>query len=406
MKYPLTREFYSEQGLNVKEKIYEAYYGGRTEVYKRGVIKSSGNDLWRYYDVNNLYGFTMLKEYPVPQSMMYEPLRNFNLLRFMGVSKFKVQVPYMRYPPLPYRKDGKLIFPYGTLIGHWTHAEVLYAESIGCKILDMCDTVYYKRSDFLFKDYITYMYEKRLEEKKKEKETGKTSLSVFYKLLNNSLYGKFATKEINNTEFFIASSDEVINEKIDKAGRGAKFNIQRNEMSYYTNSKDYDGIYSMPILSCYVSSYARIHIHKYILELEPIYVDTDSCITLKECKDSKELGEMKLEHTVKKGTIIKPKMYFIDDEIKVKGVRTPHTDNKADDIKKIERIKHNLLNSLPVRYEKFVKMKEGAKRGLVINSIIVVEKNVDLEDDKRNWNGKKFNPQELQDSEPLEVQDE
>lgn len=151
----------------------------------------------------------------------------------------------------------------------------------------------------------------------------------------------------------------------------------------------------MPIWSCYVTAYARILIHKYIEKLQPVYVDTDSCITKIKIDDSKKLGEMKLEEYINTGMIIKPKMYFNNEKVKIKGVRIPKEERK------LLRLKNNIINNKPVKYEKFIRMKEGVKRNIKINRIVVIEKHINLEDDKRNWNGKNFNPNELQESEPL-----
>ena len=379
-------------GIKVKDKVHKAYYGGRTEAFKRGKIEN-----YNYYDVNSLYPFCMLNKYPVPQTVFYVSSSTKDVdikfyLQFEGVSHFKLNIPYTKYPLLPYRFNKRLVFPVGKFAGYYTHVEIrraieLYGEKI---ILEMKDCTYYTDTFPVFKNYVDFMYKKRLEAKEQ-----KSSFEVFYKLMMNSLYGKFAMKNITNTEYFIPETNEDVLFNIKRGSDKANISVNMGELSYINNPREYDGIFSFPIWSCYVTAYARILMHKYICESEPVYIDTDSLFTTKEIKSGKLLGELKLECVIKHGIIIKPKAYYINESVKFKGLRIPK------DQKHVDRLFKNVLEQKPIRYEKFVKIKEGIKRKMNINSIIVVEKHVDLEDIKRNWCGKKFNPLELQDSEPL-----
>lgn len=357
--------------------------------YKNVVVRRNGKV---FISGNSLYPTMMLKDFPVPQSINYFSGEDRKLLQFKGVSFFKLDIPYSKYPLLPYRYNERLVFPYGRFMGYYTHEEInraieLYGKQI---IVEMRDSVFYKGVFPVFKKFVEYMYKRRLEEKAK-----KSPFEVFYKLMMNSLFGKFAMKNIANTSFFIPETEEDVVNQILKAGEKANISVHLNKVSYYTNNKEYDGVFSFPILSCYVTAYARIHLHKYIEESCPCYVDTDSLFTTKSISTSNVLGDMKLEEDIKTGIVIKPKSYFLNDKIKFKGLRIPK------DYKHINRLKENILKGNPIHYEKFVKIKEGIKRQMNINSITVVAKSVDLEDKKRDWGGKKFNPDELQDSNPL-----
>jgi hypothetical protein len=384
-------------GLRVKKYVYEAYYGGRTEVFGRGKIEN-----YNYYDVNSLYPYCMLGEFPIPHSVQYynNETSGFDiksLLQYEGVAWFKLNIPYSKYPLLPYRYNGRLVFPIGRFSGYYTHLEIrraieLYGKDI---ILDMKECVYYTKTYKVFEKYVHFMYGKRMENKEK-----KSPFEVFYKLMLNSLYGRFAMKNISNTEFFFAETDKEIVKQIKHHKDTSKFDINPNKLSYVVTDSMYDGISSIPIWSCYVTAYARVLMHKYICETKPVYIDTDSLFTKTIIKTSKLLGDLKLEDTIKHGIVIKPKAYFVNEAVKFKGMRIPK------DTKHIDRLKKNVLAEKPLRFEKFVKMKEGIKRNMLINSIIIVEKHMNLEDIKRDWKGKKFNPYEFQDSEPLRIQEE
>ena len=114
--------------------------------------------------------------------------------------------------------------------------------------------------------------------------------------------------------------------------------------------------------------------------------------TDKEVIDSKILGELKLEKIVKKGIIIKPKLYILDDELKAKGIPIPK--NPKDKLRVINKI----LRREEIFYQKFTKIKEGINRNIKVNSIQIVSKHLELEDNKRVCNNEYFNKDILEDS--------
>jgi hypothetical protein len=61
-------------------------------------------------------------------------------------------------------------------------------------------------------------------------------------------------------------------------------------------------------------------------------------------------------------------------------------------------------NNFKFAIQRFAKLGESLRRGLIPNEIIDIVKEFSLEDDKRLWS-RPFNSEELQDSEPLEIMD-
>lgn len=387
-------------GFRVKDKIFKAYYGGRTEVFKRGLIKD-----YFYFDINSLYPWVMLREFPDPNTVFYKYDSSVEDLEFEGVSFFELDIPYSEYPVLPFRnKDKKLLFPYGKIDGYYSHVEMRYAvEVYGLGIIrSMKDSVLYKGTKKFFEEYITFMYSERLKAKEDD-----SPMETVYKLLMNSLYGRFALKSVSKTNFFIADSDETVLSKIKEAGKSATLKINRNEMSYYSFEEDYEGRSSFPIWSVYISSYSRIEIHKLISKYKAVYCDTDSLFTKQDIPCSKELGGLKLEEYIDEGLIIKPKIYFTKKYTKVKGVRTPKKEDgeSLDDYYgRVNEFKKKILSGEKVVFEKFVRVKEGIIQDKDINSVVEVEKLISLEDDKRVWK-EKFNALELQDSNPIKIEE-
>lgn len=394
--------------FNPNKQIFKAYYGGRTEVFKRGIINKQGlpesnvQGVWFYGDINSLYPSVMTYEYPNPMTVKYIEKPNKEdyhvYLSYEGVSVFTLEIPYSKYPFLPYRdKEGKLLFPYGTLKNvSLTHLEVrhaitLYGESI---IKEMKKTIYYTETKPYFRNYVNKLYALR----RKYQEDGNDGMSTVCKLLLNTLYGRFALRDISRTKF-ISSTDEkeILAEMRACERKGIRVRVNQANDLYYNEEETYDGVLAYPIWSVYVTAYARIKMHKYIVEYEPVYTDTDSIITSKEVKDSKELGELKLEKIIREGIIIKPKLYICDDELKAKGIPIPK--DKKDKLRLINKI----LKREEIFYQKFTKIKEAINRNIKVNSIQVVSKHLDLEDTKREWKNEYFNEEILEDSEPIKI---
>lgn len=379
----------------VKSKIFQAYYGGRCECFMRGLINN-----YYYGDVNSLYPSVMMGEFPDPMSVDYiENIKKDeykDYLGFEGVSYFVLVIPKHRYPLLPFRMNGKLLFPYGLLKGYYTHLEIrraieLYGESI---VIEMRDCVYYKSTKPFFKKFVETLYKMR-----KDYKSQGNNMEYCIKILMNSLYGKFGMHKIEKTTFFNMDNYEDATALIVKAeSEGRKVKMNSINEGYVVVKEDYDGISSIPIWAVYVTAYARIKLHRLILEYEPVYVDTDSIVTKKEVIDNKELGELKLEKMVHNGIIVKPKLYFFDGEIKAKGLPIPK------DAKSRQKLILKILQGKVIKYDKFVKVKEGIGRDIKVNSILLVSKHVDLEDSKRLWS-KNFNKECLQDSEPIEIKE-
>jgi hypothetical protein len=386
-QYILKQEGFSEeQCKHYKKLIFQSYYGGRTECYVKGHIKKK----LYYYDINSLYPSVMRNKFPLPNSIKIidKPELN-NIINWEGISKCLIKTPEkMDKPFLPYRKKGKLIFPLGVFIGSYTHIELRNAIKLGY-IVKPLEQIIYTETFNPFEDFINYFYKKRMEEKKKC-----SPFELVYKLIMNSLYGKFA--ELNNDIYIVINKEFVKDIRKDVLNKMPPV-FEENEKFYIgIIKKEYDGNHSFPVLSSYVTSYARILMYNYINHEEVVYTDTDSCITTKKLfSHSEKLGEMKLENTCKSGFIVKPKFYYLEMEgkendfkIKIKGLRKA-TYNDFNMI----------LGGSSIYKLKFFKLKESIRQNKKVNSVQEVKKSFTLFDDKRIWE----NPNEegLEYSEPL-----
>jgi len=419
LRRPIQKEKETIKGENINNIIFESYYGGRTEAFKRGHIKNM-----KLYDINSLYPSVMRKQYPNPNSVRIEK-KNCSIDKikeFEGVSTLTITTPTdLRYPLLPRRcdKTKKLTFPLGTFKGTFTHIEIRKALEIGYKINKIHKTVWYKKTFYPFRDFVKDMYNLRL----KYKEQG-NPLELSVKLIMNSLYGKFASKHMNDTQFFnksLMSDEELVQfenlPKIDdklKDGR-KEIVMHDDDTGMITEKSICKSSFVFPILASYTTAYARLLLYDYLTKYEALYCDTDSIVTDKTIPESNKLGAMKLEYDILEGVIVKPKMYYFKvpvsksfptgEVIKLKGVPKVLLDNKTKSKKKLSINDFIfIMEGGIVTYDKFAKLKESVRRGFLPNSVQEVRKSLSLEDTKREWLGV-FNRFNLQDSNPLIIDD-
>ena len=220
------------------------------------------------------------------------------------------------------------------------------------------------------------------------------------KLILNSLYGKFGQKQIK--DFRVLDLDEFNGTLEELYSLVGDQYDEKNNKIIINETKEYDGKNVYPILASYVTTYARLLMYDYIKGDDVIYTDTDSIFTKEQLKEtSDELGEMKEEDgsPFKYTYFVKPKFYYLIDQqeketTKIKGVARA---NKEDFF--------TIINGGSVKKEKFSKIKESVRRGMLPNTKIDVIKEMSLEDNKREWYSCEVT-KDILISNPLKVNDE
>jgi len=378
-----------QEPKNIMEKLYNAYYGGRTEVIKRGYGKNLN-----YYDFNSLYPSVMQKVFPNANYQRRLKKGNIDIIEtYEGISKIEVLAPEdLNLPFLPFRGETKLIFPIGRFSGWYTNLEIRKAIKLGYKILWIGEQIYYTRTHSPFIDYVNDQYNKRMEYKKQ-----KSPAQIINKLFMNSLYGKFAQKIRGKQK--IMHLNTVTKEKLNKLITLGKVECVGNFLYFTENEPSYIPHHIFPIYSIYTTAYGRIKLYDMASKCDVYYMDTDSIITKKTLDESNKLGELKLEYKIKEGIFVKPKMYAFtdnsgDSHIKVKGL-PPSRHWSFTEFKKF-------LKKPRAEYTKFTKFKESNKRGFAYNEIIDVFKELNLEDEKRKWKSL-FDYNVLENSTPLKI---
>jgi len=385
----------------VKAFVEQSYYGGRVEAFKRGRLEEHHN--LKLYDINSMYPFIMANfDVPMPESVFKPKTNTIDNLRYEGVSLCKIRYKphpddkYYNYPLLPVRYEKRLVFPHGEWIGHYTHVELRRALSLGYDI-DILESVCYARKWNMFASYVNDLYKLRMSASDKSEEHT-------YKLLLTSLYGKFGTKAFSDTKFY------DMRDKPDSEIEAFSFEYFNTENEVYGEVTDSGYIqkpqeakagYVLPIIASYITARSRILLHEYIATYEAWYCDTDSLITDHEIETSKALGSLKIEEEIENGMIVRAKFYRTDKRVKLKGIpkqivteagKQPLTAREFDQI---------VLDKV-VTFDRFTKLREAYKRGISVNSILRVTKQLDMVDSKREWD-EPFSSEKLVSSKPLTV---
>ena len=379
--------------INILRRLFLGFYGGRTEAFCRGSFENAN-----YYDFNSLYPSVMASErYPDPNSQrVSHDDRDDYIMHCEGVSEVEITIPEQKYPPLPHRDEqGKVIFPYGSLRGSWSHVELRHAvENCGCVITKVFESIYYLLTITPFKAYVEDLYSKRREYLD---EPEYNPMEKVTKLMMNSLFGKFGEKFDNkgSTVHKDALTEKDMNSAISVEVIGDFYKFVDNQEPK---------AHCIPIWAIYVTSYGRIKLHKALASHNALYCDTDSLITFDEVPTSTMLGDLKLEMKVVKGITIKPKMYacYSDkgkDYVKIKGLGVKYQPTS------LKAFSDDFIPKPFVIYHHFTKFREAIRKGDVVpNQIVLRHKQFSLEDTKRDWGKQKFDVKTLQVSNPRRVE--
>jgi hypothetical protein len=374
--------YYSPEKRKIK-LLLNALRGGRCECVKRGAVKNL-----KFYDVNSLYPFMMLNEYPEPNKHYFKKrIEKNNIFDFEGVCKADITAPCYYFPYLPFKATdknmfNKLVFPSGNFSGYYTFFELRKALDLGYGVKNLRNGVIYTKTFTPFKEFVLDLFKKRREYQK----VG-DNLEYVVKIMLNSLYGKWAQRIENDKTFIHADniSLKMLNDNPDFERIGQFFIFSNKSVKY--------PYFSNPIFSIYTAAYARDYLFSLVNKglKDFYYCDTDSLMTKRDYNTGDNLGELKLSKNIKEGVIVRPKLYDDGEHIKAKGFH------------KLNKIGFNdLLNGRDIKIVKFMKFKEALRRHKGFNEKVLCSKTANLEDNKRYWR-EKFNPEILQDSSPLMI---
>lgn len=368
------KEIHFQPHIDIMQDMRKAYYGGRTECFKRGLI--DGKSIY-IYDVNAMYPFAMTLEFPRTESLFFDckPTME-DVFDYHGVTLCDIKAPNIYYPVLPFRnEDGKLLFPTGSWKSQWySNIELRKAAELGYEIQP-------KKAWLYSENYFPFSVMQRTLYKKRQENP---DLNLVFKLIANSLYGKFAEssessivyKHISEFDSMPVNFKDVINEFV--------LIEQDREVGKFVN----------PIFSIYTAAYARLLLYAFLNKLDGFYCDTDSIFSFKKIEPSLDFGALKLEKKARKALIVKPKVYFLNNEftkdsIKAKGMK----------VKTYEEFEFMLAHGF-LKMERITRFKESVRQNIRMLSDKTIEKRFNIEDDKRHWDAA-YSRDSIQDSQPI-----
>jgi len=292
------------------------------------------------YDINSLYPFSMFSNYSIrykdkvdsrisDDDIRHERLNYLLNVDFFGKNNLIVPVRAV---------DKRLIFLNNAKDVWITGQEYLALKENGFDIIVNKGYAFYSYP--IFKNYINHFYNL-----KKNSKGGK---KLFYKLMLNSLYGKFGENR-KHSEIILLNEKEKLekygidettiqfmSEMGDNEGQGKLFDFEIIKVHYYRDflvvKKETEARYS-PLIASEVTANARLYNFKLRQELKEVYyTDTDSFFIPFQIQESDELGGLKKEFQGKTW-LYSPKDYFyIDDygrlHLKLKGVQTENAYKK------------------------------------------------------------------------------
>lgn len=328
----------------------DAYKGGRTEAFKKtfdGIAETikKGHKLsvdqikfLNHYDISSAHPSGMTQDMPFKyiKSVKYSDFvigeeditDHFN---YYAESKYIGGDEYI-IPNLLIREGAHIIACQETKYAwHWG-AEIKEALRNGFKITIKEVDMYEPKA--CFKAFAEYFYNERLKIKKTN-----GALSLFYKNIMNSLYGKFGQRQFNKSELFDSMNQFYNTHPADTNIFEGMVEVQDKLLiSWKEIDGEYKSIGKLVRFSSYIAALTRCKLSEAMRKVghsNIYYCDTDSIFTTEELpKDmvgNGKLGKWELEDQAYHADFLAPKLY-------------QYTDSKGKNIKKSKGVKEDLLS--------------------------------------------------------------
>ncbi len=321
------RKFHKYQKIQSDKQDAEMrrfYFGGRVQCFKSGVM--SGD--WSVYDVNSMYPSVMVDyEHPVGKDVNYvvgkAAIRMIERCDFAIINAYSNGV-------LPWRDEkGSLRFEPKRGTFYASGFEIRAGLESGNLTIFECKQAWRCSERTNFKAFIEHFYNARLEAKR----DGKDAQQLFYKLIMNSAYGKFAQNPDDFREYRV-SHDKCLDHS---EGWILEHTFPDQKTMIYSRPSpkpSYLGRINV-MTAASITAAARARLYEGLLNSEnPVYCDTDSviCEGFSGRMDPKKLGYWDCEAQGSTMAIAGKKLYCLldenGDEVKKasKGVRIPVED--------------------------------------------------------------------------------
>lgn len=191
----LNRDIRTHKSINERARV--SYVGSRVEVYAPYCDEAD------YYDINSSFPYAMT--FPAPGSLRGGKGSLPTGESEMFLADVEIEVPDMYLPPIPWRhpKEHRVYFPTGRWRTWLWGIDVRLLEAMGGKILKCHRSMEFDHHRTL-EAYARDLYSKR-------KASTTEFEKMLYKLLLNSLYGKFGESPLKQAAYFHPESAAGMN---------------------------------------------------------------------------------------------------------------------------------------------------------------------------------------------------
>lgn len=279
-----------------------AYYGGRVENWVQGEVRDP--DGFYKLDVNSMYPYVMhegvfptclltFRKYNAP-----DDLRDFIDQGYSVVARVKVVTDD---PVFPVKIRGNLIFPIGEFVTHLSTPELVYAFKRG-NIAEVYEVAVFENGR-IFRDYIDYFYGQRMAAKKR----GDKVMDYLFKIMMNSLYGKFGQWSESWEKIADADPSEISVQKFYDLKTKEYYEIKTFGGASFRKVSEGEAFNSFPAIAAHVTAAARMQLwsyievagrdHVYYMDTDSLFVDKPGYLALEKAGvlDPSKLGSLKLE---------------------------------------------------------------------------------------------------------------
>ena len=304
-----------------------AYHGGRCDCFRVG----KWNGEYSLLDVTSMYPYVMReRDYPVRFLWLDRPAGADKLRRALDHHLVVADVTIRTDTPVyPLVRDNKLVFPTGRFRTCLTTEELKYAMERGD--VDECHAISEYAGAPCFTRFIDLFWGLRSQ----AISAGNVPLAWNYKILMNSLYGKFgqAGRVWDGLEDTYDESARAWTEVDVPTGKVVKKRQLAGLVQSFTQEPE--SAESCPAIAAHVCANARMYLWKLIETAgreHVLYCDTDSLLVDREGKENLasfiapgRLGGLKVEGEYDEVEIWGPKDYRFGDKVRHKGIRKQAT---------------------------------------------------------------------------------
>lgn len=338
----LTRNIETYNEINAKARL--SYFASRVEVFEKNVTNAF------YYDINSSFPFAMTQ--PCPGEFAGRTYRLPDNDKYIYTADCEIESPEGYITPMPIRMNGRVFFPHGKWRAWITSIDLDLLIREGGRITKVHEVLLFHPFHDLA-GYSADLYKRR-------KDSTNDFEKIVYKLLLNSLYGKFAESEFKSKLVLNPSITPITYEE-----QHALKMVQLFPGAWLQEVEVPVPHMCVPI-SAHITAFAR----RTLFDLLSIcrdfhYCDTDGFSTTENLTTGKELGELKLEKIIRNGHFVASKMYHLEGQVlNDKNQWEDSVYNKGKGFSRLSTSRlFKLIEGDSIQFERMARIKEIWRKG-------------------------------------------